>query len=360
MKRLLLGVCSVAVLSACGGGGGSSSGSGAAAPGVNTGNDSSYLQNDFLPLVAGAGWVMQDRAGSESRYVARRVTSGGAGDGEFAFDYYYKPANDANATSKNQLFTGYVRSTKTGILISKYTGSIPFQAGQVTATLTAIEFSSPINISASARDVRIQAKISYKVGFITSSRDIPVTITVGVSDEIGDSVEPLLRTWSGYPLRRMQLRMVFNISDVFPGNDDIYITDLRYALKGYGIVFHKIVLKDAASDAYGAKFQPIGLPQPIVYDIAANTTDPALRGSDNRITVNGAPLPANEYTIANQSDIDALSWLSVTPTVNSDAYTVNAQFGSDLPSNSAVNVVYTKRQGENTQLPVSVVLIKAP
>ncbi|MCG8313649.1 MAG: hypothetical protein MI976_10565 [Pseudomonadales bacterium] len=347
MNRFLLTIfVSSLFLTACGGGGGGGGGSNGSSDSDSDNNvplDTveeqlfEQSQNSYLPFIQGAGWRF-------SGSVA--MTANAEANNEYSI------TNDLGEFGQ---LVQYFTSTPSQITLEELRGPATFDLGGTNVTINSIVFNEPVIIrSATSLPLSfdtISATVSASAGgFTLGGLAFTANITVGT-----ESVETTVSDWAGYPAYQSNVTIQLTGNVLGVGDIDVTINEVSQFVEGIGFISRTLSFPDLGVPAFDLEIEElVNLPSPIVF-LVDDVTPVAV--TNTTIRIEGETVSPEEYEILNDSELDALDWVTVAANVDSSAYIVEMLPSENLPEEATVVVIYLSNDDGETQLPVNVTLM---
>ena len=350
LTPLLLGSL---LLTACGGGGGGGGGD------VGSGGVSvtpppldcpSTEYNAYLPLAAGTA-INYDNDTVSGDVSCDVAMSNAENTDIYAIEYNFT----------GQSLTFYLSSTPGTVEMLGLDGPITVALPDGQAAINNIRFDEPLEIigadgSTGNPDIAASATVE---GPLPVSISLVIAYTKSQSNVVYNTTD--IGSYQ-FPAKRSVLEITIVSATYTTFNSTVILgvglTSDLYLAESIGMVRHSHVSPEAGIAISSDISSVSGLPTPIWLDYPGAATAPTSPLNSYNFFIDGKIVTADEYSLVNASDLNALSWLDVVPDIGIDAYEIRTSGSIDLETlvlPYSVPVIFENAAGQ--QLYTSITLM---
>ncbi|MDY6921372.1 MAG: hypothetical protein SV765_14295 [Pseudomonadota bacterium] len=350
LTPLLLGSL---LLTACGGGGGGGGGD------VGSGGVSvtpppldcpSTEYNAYLPLAAGTA-INYDNDTVSGDVSCDVAMSNAENTDIYAIEYNFT----------GQSLTFYLSSTPGTVEMLGLDGPITVALPDGQAAINNIRFDEPLEIigadgSTGNPDIAASATVE---GPLPVSISLVIAYTKSQSNVVYNTTD--IGSYQ-FPAKRSVLEITIVSATYTTFNSTVILgvglTSDLYLAESIGMVRHSHVSPEAGIAISSDISSVSGLPTPIWLDYTSAATAPTSPLNSYNFFIDGKIVTADEYSLVNASDLNALSWLDVVPDIGIDAYEIRTSGSIDLETlvlPYSVPVIFENAAGQ--QLYTSITLM---
>lgn len=310
----------------------------------DTSNLSNLEQHPLLPLSDGSALTyLDDSLGDVVAYVSLSSEDSSSSNSVYSVNF-----------TDDSLNLGLLFASKTtGVQWVGIDGPIDIPYGNNTITLESLRFDTPITI------IGANAVSGTTGASLKTSDDNVNQATATVSYQISSSngvFDQAAAFYGTLPTLNVNITSSLELSlgtQPLPSLNGLS-TQLGFT-SGIGIVRHQSDFQGTALDSRLTGLR--GLPQTIWYQVVG--TDPILaNGSDAVVTTDGGPLPASQFAVFNQTELDQLDWLNIRVDEASDSYVVEVVYSENLPTTlTSVQILFQDQENPDQLISGNVTLL---